>query len=559
MSAGDSEQTVRDAAALREELIRRRLAGGRPAAPAGITPVDRTRPLPLSFGQRQMWFLNRLDPDAVEYLVPQLLRLRGELDTAALAAAVDGLVARHEILRTRYGLAGEEPVQLIDPAASGTLTTVDLTGLPAAERARLAEEQAHRQAVLPFDLEHEWPLRATLFRLAEDDHLFALTLHHIACDERSQELLTAELAARYAAFGQGPTAPLPPPALQYADYAAWQREAFRSQPAARKQLHYWKQQLSGIEPLALPVDRLRPAVRSTAGSAVRLAVPAEVADRLRALAGEHRTTLFTVLLAAFQAQLARWTGGTDITVGTVVNGRTRPELRDLVGYGINTLVLRTRWDGDPAFAELLPLVRGTVLDAFDRQDTPFAPLVDELQPERDLSVTPLFQTAFTLHDARIGELALGGIRAERVELPWQVAKFDLALQVAELADGSLGGQFEYATALFDAATVQRFAGHLTRLLAAVTDRPEAPLSTVELLDRAESAVVDRPVPGVVSEWDGRCVHEVFERQAASTPGAVAVTHEGVPLSYGELNARANRLARRLRELGVGAESLVGVC
>ncbi|WP_199520574.1 non-ribosomal peptide synthetase, partial [Kitasatospora sp. MBT63] len=559
MSAGDTQQTTQDATALREELIRRRMAGGRPAGPAAIPAADRTRPLPLSFGQRQMWFLNRLDPDAVEYLVPQLLRLRGDLDRDSLAAALDELTARHEILRTRYALDGEEPVQLIGPATPGVLATVDLTGRPAADRARLAEEQARRLSARPFDLEQDAPLRATLYVLAPDDHLFALTLHHIACDERTQELLMAELSALYGAFRDGLPSPLPAPGLQYADYAAWQRSDFRTRPAAVRQLSYWKQQLSGVEPLALPTDRLRPAVRSTEGAAHRFTVPAATAERLRALAAEHRTTLFTVLLAGYQAQLARWTGSTDIAVGTVVSGRTRPQLRDLAGYGINTLVLRTRWDGDPAFADLLPLARTTVLDAFDRQDTPFASLVDELQPERDLSVTPLFQTAFTLHDRQAGELTLGGVRAEQVPLPWQVAKFDLALQAAELPDGSLGCQFEYATGLFDQPTVQRLAGHLTRLLTAVAEHPEAPLSAVDLLDAAELAVVDQPIPGAPSAWDGRCAHQVFEEQAARTPDAVAVSHPGGSLTYRELNGRANRLARRLRALGVGAESLVGVC
>ncbi|MFJ1709069.1 amino acid adenylation domain-containing protein, partial [Kitasatospora sp. NPDC088346] len=559
MTAGDSQHTTHGAADLREELIRRRMAGGRATGPAAITPADRSRPLTLSSGQRQMWFLNRLDPDAVEYLVPQLLRLRGVLDTTALAAAVDALTARHEILRTRYALDGEEPVQIVDPARAGTLATVDLTALPAAEREHAAEEQARRQAALPFDLESEPPLRAALFQLSPDDHLLALTLHHIACDERSQDILMTELSALYQAFAAGRPSPLPAPALQYADYAAWERETFRTDPAARRRLGTWKEQLAGVEPLALPTDRLRPAVRSTEGAAVRFDVPAGTAERLRTLAGEHRTTLFTVLLAAYQAQLARWSGSTDITVGTVVSGRTRPELRDLVGYGINTLVLRTAWEGDRSFAELLPHVRATVLDAFDRQDTPFASLVDELRPERDLSVTPLFQTAFTLHDERAGELTLGAVRAEPVALPWQVAKFDLALQVAERADGSLGCQFEYATALFDGSTVRRFAGHLTRLLAAVAEQPQAALSGIDLLDEAERAVVDRPIPGAPSDLDGSCVHRAFERRAALTPDAVAVSHPGGSLGYAELNRRANRLARRLRRAGVGVESLVGVC
>ncbi|MFE0459601.1 amino acid adenylation domain-containing protein [Kitasatospora sp. NPDC058965] len=539
-------ENAAQAAARREELVRRRMAGRRAAArPTAIAPADRTAPLRLSSGQRQMWFLSRLDPHSAEYSVPQVVRLRGPLDRAALGRAWDTLLARHEVLRTRYQLLGEEPVQLVDAAPTGALADVEA----ADERAALdwAAEELRR----PFDLAQQHPVRATLVRVAEQDHLLVLVLHHIACDQHSHELLMTELAAGYA----GRT--LPAPALQYADYAAWQHG---QADAMDRHLDYWREQLADLGTVTLPTDRPRPAVRRPDGAAVRFVLPAELAQQLRDLAEQHRTTLFTVLLAGFQAQLARYTGSSDIAVGTVVSDRTTPQLAGLVGYGINTLVLRTRWSGDPSFTELLARARGTVLDAFDHQQLPFARLVDELQPERDLSATPLFQTAFTMHEQQAGELALTGLTAERVELPWQVAKFDLTLQAAQLPDGSLHCQLEYATALFDESTVRRLAGHLTRLLTAVAADPQAALSTVALPDAAELAVLDQPVPGVAAhEWDGRLLHRIFEQRAAETPDAVAVTSDGRELTYRQVNEQANRLAHRLRDLGVTAESLVGVC
>ncbi|PYC77439.1 non-ribosomal peptide synthetase, partial [Streptomyces tateyamensis] len=538
-------ETAAQAAARREELVRRRMAGRRGTVATGIAPADRTAPLRLSYGQRQMWFLSRLDPDSAEYSVPQVVRLRGRLDRAALGRAWDQVLARHEVLRTRYALLDEEPVQLVDPAATGTLATVTAADEQAA-RAWVAAELRR-----PFDLAEQPPVRATLVALGAENHLLVLVLHHIACDERSHELLLTELAAGYAGTE------LPAPTLQYADFAAWQ---LAQQEQTERQLGYWREQLADLTPVTLPTDRPRPAVRRPDGAAVRFELPAELATELHRLAEQHRTTLFTVLLAAFQAQLARYTGTPDIAVGTVVSDRTSAQLAGLVGYGINTLVLRTRWSGDPSFSELLARTRSTVLDAFDHQQLPFARLVDELQPERDLSVTPLFQTAFTMHEQRATTLELAGLAVEPVELPWQVAKFDLSLQIAQLADGRLAGQLEYATALFDEATVARLAGHLTRLLAAVAADPDAPVGAADLLDAAERSVADLPVPGLPAhEWDGLTLHRIFEQRAARTPDAVAVSFGAQELTYRQLNERANQLANRLRVLGVGPESLVGLC
>ncbi|MEU2355879.1 amino acid adenylation domain-containing protein, partial [Streptomyces misionensis] len=536
---------------LRAELLRR-LAGRtteqrRPEIPR----ADRERPLRLSPGQQQMWFLQRLEPDSHEYIVPLTLRLTGPLDEAALRRAVDAVAARHEILRTRYDFAAGRPVQLVDPAGPVPFTTTDLGALPAAERPSEARARAAACAREPFDLGAEWPLRVRLFRLDDEDWVLALLFHHIACDAWSTQIFARDLSACYRGEQPGPALE-----VQYADYAEWQ--AGRTEGAAlAPHLDYWRQQLAGVAPLELPTDRPRPPVRDTAGATETFALPDALSARLRELAAAHRTTLFTVLLTAYQTLLSKYTSSTDIAVGTVVSGRVRPELQQLIGYGINSLVMRAGWDGDPRFSALLERGRSVVLDAFDHQETPFARLVDELQPERDLSRTPLFQAAFTLHESRTAAYDLPGVRVEPFAVPASVARFDLQLQVEESPDGSLQGQFEYATALFDRSTAARFARHLVRLLHAVADTPDARLSELSVVDEAELAVLIDPLTAEAA--DPRLVHEVFEARAAATPDAIAVVADGRALTYAELNARANRVAHRLIALGAGPDLVVGIC
>ncbi|WP_316522805.1 non-ribosomal peptide synthetase [Kitasatospora brasiliensis] len=553
MTSAETEKNA--AAARREELLRSRLAGRRGARRAvGITRADREQPLRLSAGQQQMWFLNRLDPESAEYLVPLVLRLRGTLDAAALETAWNRIVARHEILRTRYTLLGVEPVQLVDEAAAVALPLTDLSGEP-----RRAREEVERAVRRGFDLAAEWPARAGLFRLAEDDHVLAVVFHHIACDAWSVNLFAAELGASYTAALQGADTGLPELDVQYADFAAWQREQLDG-PAMRKQLTYWREQLADSEATELPTDRPRPEVRSTAGADVPLAFSAELAGKVRTLAEAHGTTPFAVLLTAFQVLVSRYTGRTDVNVGTVVSGRTRPELQRLIGYGINTLVMRARWADDPGFGELLDRARATVLDAFDHQEVPFARLVDELQPERDTSRTPLHQVALTWHEERDGLLALPGLAVEPFEFADVTAKYDLLLQVEERKDGGLGGRLQYATALFDAATAERMAGHLAALLDAATAAPATPVSRLALLGAEERAVLTGALDGhLPSEPVRTTLHRRFEEWAARTPDAVAVVADGRELTFAEVNERANRLAHHLRSLGVGPEDLVGVC
>ncbi|MFJ9178092.1 amino acid adenylation domain-containing protein [Streptomyces sp. NPDC102360] len=548
MSTGEMEKPAvpgADADALRAELLRSRLAGRRGAGPrrAEIAVADRDAALPLSYGQQQMWFLSRLEPDSPEYLVPLVLRLNGPLDTEALGRAWQGLLDRHEILRTRYALNGDEPVQLIDEPRP---TPLDLTGAADEDRAR---ELVEAELARPFDLGRDWPVRARLIRLSAEEHILAVVFHHIACDAWSTGVFGQELSELYAG---GALAPL---TVQYADYAAWQRAELTGEVIGRH-LDYWRGQLAELTPLELPTDRPRPAVRDGAGSSVAFGIAPELAAKLRDVAHRHDATLFMLFLTAYQSLLARYTGRDDIAVGTVVSGRGRPELQQLIGYGINSLVIRGDLAGDPAFGELLGRTRSTVLDAYDHQDLAFARLVEELQPERDLSRTPLFQVSFTMHGERGSAFAFPGIEAAPFEGTGGIAKFDLDLQIREGEDGSLGGRLEYATALFERATAERMADHLLRLLTGIADAPQARLSALEIVGEQERAVLlgTTGTPAPVT----RRVHEVFEEQVLRTPGRVAVSFEGADLTYAEVNAEANRIAHALLARGVGPETLVGL-
>ncbi|MFI8835437.1 non-ribosomal peptide synthase/polyketide synthase [Streptomyces afghaniensis] len=565
-NGGHESKAVPSAAGTdREELLRRRLAGRRTGGRRSvIQKADRSAPLPLAAGQQQMWFLSRLDPDSTEYLIPLVVRLRGALDVSALGRALGEISARHEVLRTRYAMTPDgQPVQVVDAPAESTavLTVEQVPGGTPAERERRLTALVAAQTAAPFDLETDWPLRARVFRLTENDHVLCLVFHHIACDAWSTRILLTEISALYGAFTAGRPSPLEPLPVQYADYAAWQRGQL-SGDGLQRQLAHWRTALDGAAPTELPTDRPRPATRSYAGAEVLFDFPAELPQAVRELAAAQETTPFTVMMAAFQAVIARSTGQSDISVGTVVSGRARPELQSLIGYGINSLVLRGHWDEgtDPAFTDLLDRTRRTVLDAFDHQDVPFAQLVDELQPERDLSRTPLYQIAFTMHESRLDAVDLPGLRVEPYSGGAPVAKCDLTLQVEESADGSFHGRVEYASALFDRETAQRTARHFLQLLQSAVAAPSTPISRLSMLDPAEHAIVSGSLDGHrPSAAVERCVHEIFAERAALSPDAVAVIAGDVELTYAQLDARANQLAHHLRELGVGPESLVGVC
>ncbi|MFF3753078.1 amino acid adenylation domain-containing protein [Streptomyces sp. NPDC002018] len=547
------------------ELAARVGSAGADAEEPGIRPVPRGGELALSFGQQRMWFLDQLDPGSDEYVVPVALRLRGPLDTGVFRRAVDATVARHEILRTRYVSRGGDPVQLIDPPGPVAFALHDLSGAP--DAGTTARELLDRASGLPFDLEREAPFRVTVIRTAPDDHLIGLTLHHIAFDAWSMGIYLKDLDAAYQALAAGLPAPSPDQPVQYADFAAWQREQQAAGEIAG-QLAYWRDRLAGLSPVELPADRLRSAVRDARGDTVIVDVPAGTGRGVSDLAGRHGATSFMVLLAAFQLLLGRYTGRTDVAVGTPVAGRTREETEDLVGFFTNNLVIRNDLSGNPVFTDFLDQVRTVSLEAMAHQDVPFEHLVDALRPDRDLSRNPLFQVMFELQHMEGVPATLGESVIEPVNTGPSVAKFDLTLTVKQRADGRLHCWFEYATGLFERSTIERMAGHYLALLNSVTAGPGARIGELALLTEAEHrTLVDiwaDPERDRLALLDPAAEHalsvpELFERQTARTPDAVAVVAGELEITYTELNARANRFAHRLRSLGVGPETVVASC
>ncbi|GAA2428700.1 hypothetical protein GCM10010191_47350 [Actinomadura vinacea] len=523
-------------------------------APPPITTADRTEPLPLSFAQQRLWFLDQLEPGSAEYNVPSPMAWTGALDAQALGAALSAVVARHEVLRTRL-VAGPDgvPRQVIDPPAPVPLPVVDVSASP--DPAWAARRLVAADATTPFDLAAGPLVRAALIRVGSGEHLLAMVLHHVVVDDWSVRILRREVSALYDAFAEGEPNPLAPLAVQYADFAVWQRNRLTGDVVER-QLDYWRDRLDGAPVLELPTNRPRPPVRPNAGAVVSFDVPEPVAAGLRKVARDGGATMFMTLLAAFAVVLGRYGGQDDVVAGTPVAGRDRVETEDLVGFFVNTLVMRADLSGDPAFTELLGRVRRTALDAYAHQDLPFEQLVDALVTERDRSRTPLFQVLFshvTGHPGR-DDMASADGEAAAEALP---VKFDLIVTTADVAPGDgLAGVIEYSTALFDAAAMERLAGHLVAVLEAVAGDPGRPLSRLPMLTQAEQDALAGESRGTAAV-DG--VPEQIVARAETDRDAVAVVCDGAALTYGGLVARANRLAHHLRAAGVGAESVVGLC
>ncbi len=543
----------------RAELLRQRLSGRKAASPGdGITAVGREGTLPLSFAQRRLWVLDQISPGGTEYLMALLLRLAGPVDDEQLRRALDEITTRHEVLRSRCLTVDDEPVQVIDAPGPIAWEVADLSGaVPETAEARL-DALVAAAGERPFDLAAEHPVRALLVRLPGGAHALLLTLHHIASDGWSESILLSELDRLYTAFAAGEPSPLPPVRLQYADFAAWQRERLSGDRLAG-QLDYWRGRLAGLEPLALPTDRPRGPVRDATGAVVRFEVPTPLAEAAVRLGREHGATPYMVTLAVFQLLLGRYCGQTDVAVGSPMAGRDRPETHGMVGLFTNTVVMRTDLSGDPCFTELLARVREDALSGYEYQETPFELLVNEFAPVRDASRGPLVQVLFQLDGDGGAPDDPSGLVRERRQVEWPTAKFDLGLALAPRADGSLGAQVEYATALFDRSTVERLVGHYLRLLESVVAAPERPVSRLEMLTAPERELL-------LTEWAGTggsdpvtgTIPEAFAAWAARTPDAIAVTCDGTGLTYAELDARANRLAHRLRSFGAGPERLVGV-
>ncbi|MDQ4105186.1 MAG: condensation domain-containing protein, partial [Actinomycetota bacterium] len=534
-------------------------ADAQPGAPAlsSIPVLPREGDLPLSFAQQRLWFLNQFEPDSAEYITPTALRFRGQLDVDALTTALTGLVARHESLRTTFDSVDGHGVQVVHPPYQLQLPMLDLSELAQAERDTALASILEQDSTTPFDLRQGPLLRPRLVRLATDEHVLSLVLHHIITDGWSTGVLVDELGVLYAAVVRGQPAQLPALPLQYADFAIWQRNQL-SEQTLTEQLDYWKRQLSNVAPLELPTDRPRPAVRTSAGAVYEFHIPATVTAALNELGRRYDSTLFITLIAACQLLLHRWSGQDDIAVGTVTSGREKAELERLIGFFVNTLVLRSTVGDNHTFIEFLHQVRGTILDAFAHQDVPFERLVDELQPVRDTSHTPLFQVMVLLQNIPGQIPDLPGLKVDDVAIPVVTANFDLLVQFTELDDGDLHAAVNYNTDLFDPATIERMAGHLQILLTELVAHPTVPLRHLDILTKAERH-------RVLHEWNNTALDvtpvtlpELFQAQVARTPDLPAVIFEGTELSYAELDARANRLARLLIHRGAGPERIVAL-
>ena len=512
---------------------------------------------PLSFAQQRLWFLEQLEPDG-PYKVPAAFRLRGPLNVTALERSVNEIISRHEVLRTTFAEIEGQPVQIVAPRLTLSIPVEDLSQLPQLERAERVKQIAARLREQPFDLAQGPLVGVALVRLAEEEHHFWFLMHHIVSDGWSIGVILNELCACYEAFTAGRQPELPKLPIQYADFAVWQREWLQGE-TLNLQMRYWKERLDTKVPtLEVPTDRPRPPVQSYRGASLTHLINHGLTEHLKALARRENVTPYMFLLAVFKTLLGRYTRQHDIVVGTPVANRNRTELEPLIGFFVNTLVLRTDVSGDPTFRELLGRVREVTLGAFAHQDVPFEMLVQELQPERDTSRTPLFQVMFSLQNAPLPSLRMGDIGISLLDEETEVSPFDLSFDVTEQADGMLC-ILEYNTDLFDSATIKRMLKHFAVLLdAAVTD-PSASLVALPWLTREEKYQL-------LFEWNDtrrdfpreRCVHELFEEQAARTPEAIALICGGERLTYAELNARANQLAHHLRVCGVKAEARVGI-
>jgi amino acid adenylation domain-containing protein len=514
---------------------------------------------PLSFGQQRLWFLYQLDPASAAYNMGGGLRLYGRLDVAAWRASLEEIVRRHEALRTTFASRDGEPVQVIARRAAVAVPVVDLAALPAAARDHEARRWSARLAAAPFDLARGPLLRTLLLRLAGAEHAMTFALHHIVCDGWSLGVLVRELAALYTALAAGRASPLSALPLQYADFALWQR-AWLAGGELERQLAYWKRQLAGAPPaLALPFDRPRPRVPSGRGAERPVAFSAGLGEALLALGRCRGATPFIVLLALFDALLARYSGEERIAVGTPIANRNQLQLEGMIGFFANTLVLAVDLAADPGFEDLLARAREVTLGAYDHQDLPFERLVEELQPDRDRGRSPLFQVFFVLQDgAAAAAVELPGLRLVPAGTPAQATQFDLCLDLTVGARG-IRGPLLYDTDLFDAPTAARLAEHLRALAVAVVSEPRRRLSTLPLLSPGERQQLAVEWADAAPALVDALVHEWIAAQAARTPAAAAVEDGGRTVTYGELQSLATRLGHRLRALGIGAEAPVAVC
>ena len=549
------EPTVRGLAGRIEE--RRREGGGRKEEE--IKKAKREEEMPLSFAQQRLWFIDQFEPNSSFYNVPAALRLSGRLNQDALERSFGEIIKRHESFRTIFQAQNGRPVQIILPYSSYNLYQVDLSFLPEEEREREVKRLAGQEAHQPFDLARGPLFRITLLRLADQEHVLLLTMHHIISDGWSVIVLVHELATLYRSILSGESSTLPELPIQYADFAIWQREWLKGEELER-QLSYWRDQLADApSALELPTDRPRPSVQTFSGACEMLITPKELSEGLRRLSRQQGVTIFMTLLAAFQTLLHRYTGQEDLCVGTPIANRNRVEIEGLIGFFANTLVMRGDLSGNPTFLNLLNSTREAALEAYAHQDLPFEKLVEALQPERELSHSPLFQVMFAVQTGSAGFLNLEGLSLEYVEVETSTVKYDLTVTLRDAGIGLLMA-FEYNADLFEETTIRRMLSHFQNLLQAVVADPRSLISRLPILSQPERLhlisdcnLTNSPYPRNLA------IHSLFEAQVLATPDAVALCFQLHQLSYHQLNDRANQLANFLSLQGISLEDKVGVC
>ncbi|MDQ3617223.1 MAG: amino acid adenylation domain-containing protein, partial [Pseudomonadota bacterium] len=547
----------------RRRLLQQRLsgAGRKLAAPAGptIAVVDRSGELPLSLSQQRLWFIEQLDGASTAYHIADAFRLRGVLNEAAFRRALDRVIERHESLRTRFVAGAEGAVQVIEVASSFALRTLDLSALTPTQQEQAIREHTAQEASERFDLGRGPLIRGRLLRCSGKEHMLLVTMHHIVSDGWSTGVLVGEVSTLYAAYCADLPDPLPALPLQYADYAAWQRQWLQG-AVLERQLDYWRGHLQGAPTLLeLPSDRPRPALQSYRGGGIEVRLDTALSERLKALGKQHGATLFMVLHAGWAALLSRLSGQSDIVVGVPVANRQRSELEGLIGFFVNTLAFRVRVDGTASVAQLLAQTRETALAGFGHQEMPFEQVVEALQPARTLSYSPVFQTMLVLQNMPRPQAELAGLQLSGEVLESRTAQFDLTLVLQEDEQG-IGGLLNYASDLFDGETIERWVSHLTVLLEAMAADAQAEVSALPLLRSEERQQLLETFNATQTAYPEQAlVHELFQVQVRRTPQSPALEYAGECWSYGELNERANRLAHALRAQGVGPDARVALC
>jgi amino acid adenylation domain-containing protein/non-ribosomal peptide synthase protein (TIGR01720 family) len=522
-----------------------------------ITRVDRDRDFPLSFAQQRLWFLDQLEGTGSAYNIPGTICLSGELDIPALERSVSEIVKRHEVLRTVFVAEHGQPKQVILPEVALNLTIVDLR--QDRDQESRVREHALREAQRSFNLRTGPLMRMTVLQLSEGEHVLLFTMHHIISDAWSMGVLVKEISSLYEAYRQGKESPLAELEIQYADYAVWQRTWLQG-AMLEQQMGYWREQLQGVAPvLELPVDRARPNVQSFRGATEQVKLSRRLSQALKSLSASEDLTLYMTLLTAFQILLARYAGKEDIALGSPIAGRSRKEVENLIGFFVNTLVLRTQVARNLTIQQLMRRVRETALGAYSHQDIPFEQLIDALKVVRQPGTNPLVQVMFTLQNTPQEFVAAQNLQVLPLDVTSGTAKFDLTLSIMETNEGLIGG-LQYSTDLFDEVTIKRMLNHYERILEEMVSNPQQRVGELCMLTGVEKQQV-------VAEWNETereyaresCIHELFAEQARRRPEAVAVIADGEQVSYGELDQRANQVARRLQQLGVGPEGVVGIC